>query len=76
MDINSRPLGDVPYSMGIDGSRIYIIVNNSGKIEVAGMNDMRSVTTISKIASPRYISFITWIEGLCYEPLFRFGYHS
>ena len=58
MDINNRPLGDVPYSMGIDGSRIYIIVNNSGKIEVAGMNDMRSVTTISKIASPRYISFI------------------
>ncbi len=58
MDINNRPLGDVPYSMGIDGSRIYIIVNNSGKIEVAGMNDMRSVTTISKITSPRYISFI------------------
>ena len=58
MDINNRPLGDVPYSMGIDGSRIYIIVNNSGKIEVAGINDMRSVTTISKIASPRYISFI------------------
>ena len=58
MDKNSRPLGDVPYSMGIDGSRLYIIINNSGKIEVAGMNDMRSVATISRIVSPRYISFI------------------
>lgn len=58
MEINNRPLGDVPYSMGIDGSRIYILVNNSNKIEVTGSNDMKSVATISKIVSPRYISFI------------------
>ncbi len=39
-------------------ARLYILVNNSGKIEVAGRNDMKSITTINKIASPRYISFI------------------
>lgn len=56
-DINNRPLGDVPYSMGIDGGLTYILVNNSDKIEVTGWNDMKSVTTIKKTPSPRYISF-------------------
>lgn len=57
-DKNNRPLGDVPYSMGMDGGKAYILVNNSDKIEVAGSNDMKSITTIKKIVSPRYISFI------------------
>jgi YVTN family beta-propeller protein len=58
LDINQRPLGDIPYSMSIHGSRAYIIVNNSGKIEVVNSNDMISVATINGILSPRYISFI------------------
>ncbi|HAX94508.1 MAG TPA: hypothetical protein DCY25_11310 [Bacteroidales bacterium] len=57
-EANDRPLGDVPYSMGINGKTAFILVNNSDKIEVANLNDMKSVTTIEKIVSPRYISFI------------------
>jgi YVTN family beta-propeller protein len=58
LDINKRPLGDIPYSMGFYGSNAYIVVNNSEKIEVASRNYLKSVATINKIISPRYISFI------------------
>lgn len=57
-EANDRPLGDVPYSIGISGNSAFILVNNSDKVEVANLNDMKSVTTIEKIVSPRYISFI------------------
>lgn len=50
---NSRPLGDIPYSVSMNGDMLYIIVNNSGKIEVADMHDMRSVATIKDLNSPR-----------------------
>jgi hypothetical protein len=58
LDINQRPLGDIPYSMSFYGNKAYIVVNNSGKIEVVNSDDMTSVTTIDGILSPRYISFI------------------
>lgn len=56
---NERPLGDVPYSMGFTGNKAYILVNNSDKIEVVGTNTMKSVATLGKVVSPRYISFVT-----------------
>ena len=58
-EINKRPLGDIPYSMNIQGSKAYIVVNNSGKIEVTDRNNMVSVATIDGIKSPRYVSFIS-----------------
>jgi YVTN family beta-propeller protein len=57
-EINKYPLGDVPYSMEISGDRAYIIVNNSGKIEVVMANTLESVKTISGLNSPRYIGFL------------------
>ncbi len=59
LTINERPLGDVPYSMNILGDKAYIVVNNSGKIEVVNRNDLKSVKTINGLISPRYISFIS-----------------
>lgn len=53
--INSRPLGDVPYSMNVTGNKAYIIVNNSGKIEVTDKNNLESITTINGLSSPRYL---------------------
>jgi YVTN family beta-propeller protein len=56
--VNGRPLGDVPNSAEILGDKMYIIVNNSGKIEVVRLSDMKSVATISGIVSPRNIAFV------------------
>lgn len=56
--INNRPLGDIPNSMTISDDKAYIIVNNSGKIEVLDTADLKSVATIRGIISPRNISFV------------------
>ena len=53
LNINERPLGDVPNSMLIYGELAYIIVNNSGKIEVVNKNTLISETTITGLISPR-----------------------
>ena len=53
--VNNRPLGDVPYSMLINGDNIYIVVNNSEKIEVIDRRNLKSVTTITGFISPRNI---------------------
>lgn len=53
--INMRPLGDVPVSAEIINNLLYIIVNNSGKIEVVNLSDFKSLKTISGLNSPRYL---------------------
>lgn len=52
---NKRPLGDVPVSMEIINGLIYVVVNNSGKIEVINPDDFKSVKTINGFTSPRFI---------------------
>jgi YVTN family beta-propeller protein len=58
-NVNGRPLGDVPYTMIISGDKAYIVVNNSGKVEVVDKNTISSVKTISGLTSPRYVLLIT-----------------
>jgi len=53
--INQRPLGDVVQSMKVFNGRGYIVVNNSGKIEVVDMAGFTSVGTITGLSSPRYM---------------------
>jgi DNA-binding beta-propeller fold protein YncE len=55
---NGRPLGDVPNSITISGENIYIVVNNSGKIEVVDKNTLESVKTITGLNAPRNISVV------------------
>jgi YVTN family beta-propeller protein len=57
-NINGRPLGDVPYSITINGVNAYIVVNNSGKIEVVEKNTLLSTGTIINLNSPRIIRII------------------
>jgi YVTN family beta-propeller protein len=54
---NGRPLGDVPNSMVINDDKAYIVVNNSGKIEVVANSGIESVWTIKDLVSPRNIAF-------------------
>lgn len=55
--VNGVPLGDVLQSMTIDNGRAYLVVNNSGKIEVVDPEDMTSKGTVSGLGSPRYVCF-------------------
>ena len=55
---NGRPLGDVPNSMVISGNTGYIVVNNSGKIEVVDKSTLQSLKTIDGLNSPRNIILI------------------
>lgn len=57
--VNARPLGDVPNSMVIAGEKAYIVVNNSGKIEVADKNTLISSATISGLNSPRNMTLVS-----------------
>lgn len=57
--VNNRYLGDIPFSIGIIGAKAYIVVNNSAKIEVIDLNDLKSVATINGLISPRKISFVS-----------------
>lgn len=50
---NGRPLGDVANSVIIFGDNAYIVVNNSGKIEVVDPETITSKATITGLKSPR-----------------------
>ncbi|HKK42517.1 MAG TPA: DUF5074 domain-containing protein, partial [Bacteroidales bacterium] len=56
--INSRPLGDVPNSMVINGDKAYIVVNNSGKIEVLNLTTLEHRSTINGLISPRNMAIV------------------
>ena len=51
---NDRPLGDVVQSIAEMNGKLYIVVNNSNKIEVINKSDFKSVTSISS-TSPRFM---------------------
>ena len=57
--VNKRPLGDIPYSMAISGEMAYIVVNNSGKIEVINRSSLESAGTISGLISPRQMLVVS-----------------
>jgi YVTN family beta-propeller protein len=60
---NNRILGDVPYSMAISGDYGYIVVNNSGNIEVINKNTIKVLKTISGLVSPRNILLINNLKA-------------
>ncbi|MGC8866027.1 MAG: YncE family protein [Bacteroidales bacterium] len=54
-NINQRPTGDVVQYMAIWGKKAWIVVNNSGKIEVVDLATFQSLKTFTGFTSPRYI---------------------
>ena len=51
---NNRSLGDVFQSMSLINKYAWLVVNNSGKIEVINPETSKSVATIKNLKSPRY----------------------
>lgn len=51
---NNKSLGDVAQSLCIYNDKIYIVVNNSGKIEVVDSKTFVLQATITGLTSPRY----------------------
>lgn len=51
----SLPLGDVVQSMYVNDTTAFILVNNSNKVEVVNVNEMKLLHTISVVSLPRYM---------------------
>jgi hypothetical protein len=71
---NQRPLGDVATSMHRNEDYLYIVLNNSAKIEIVRLSDFVSIKTISLNHLPLYISAVNqdyaYLSNLSYP-----GFH-
>ena len=79
---NGYPIGDVPQSINIIDSLGYILVNNSGKIEVVQMPDFKSVNTITGFTSPRQMEVVSenpkmaWVTDLYANKIWEINLES
>jgi len=53
--VNEIPVGDVLQSMTLHGDRLFLVVNNSGKMEVVHPRTLESLGTVTGLNSPRYM---------------------
>lgn len=53
--INNRQLGDILQSATKIDGEVFLVINNSGKIEVVNEETLESTGTISGLTSPRYV---------------------
>jgi len=57
--VNQRPLGDVLQSVTLSDDKAYLVLNNSGKVEVVDKNSFELEATISGFISPRYFQIVS-----------------
>lgn len=56
---NNAPLGDVVQSLSLFQNRLFVVVNNSGKIYVVDAETAKYKGAVTGLTSPRYIHFIS-----------------
>ena len=56
---NNAPLGDLVQSLGIYGDKVFVVVNNSGKVYIADSKTIEFRGVIPGLTSPRYIHIIS-----------------
>ncbi len=56
--VNSLPLGNIVQSMQLHNGKGYVVVNNSGKVEVVNASSFESAGKITGLTSPRYFAGI------------------
>ena len=64
---NGAKLGDVVQSMGVQGTKGYIVVNASNKIEVVNLPDFKTAGTIAGLTQPRYFASTSATRGYVTE---------
>lgn len=64
---NGAKLGDVVQSMAVQGSKGYIVVNASNKIEVVDLPGFKSAATITGLEQPRYVVTTSATRGYVTE---------
>ncbi|MDD3875163.1 MAG: hypothetical protein PHT69_00920 [Bacteroidales bacterium] len=52
--VNNKALGDVCQSLYIFNDKVFIVLNNSAKIEVVRLSDFKYMNTIDGFTAPRY----------------------
>ena len=55
---NLAPLGDVAHSITSDGKRLFVVLNNSGKIVIADPRSLEYKGAVKGLVSPRYVHFV------------------
>lgn len=56
---NKIVLGDVVQSLNIFNEKGFIVINNSNRVEIVESKNFKSLATITKVNSPRYLTKIT-----------------
>ena len=64
---NGAKLGDVVQSMGVQGTKGYIVVNASNKIEVVNLPAFKTAGTITGLEQPRYFTATSATRGYVTE---------
>ncbi len=57
--VNHVPIGDILQSLTLHNNRLYMVVNNSGKVYVIDPDSKQHLGTITGLTSPRYLHFAT-----------------
>lgn len=53
-----EPVGEILQDIGLSGTKAYLVVNNSNKIEVVDRTSFKKIATVSSnLSNPRYIAF-------------------
>ncbi len=60
---NAYNLGDVFQSMTLSGSKAFMVINNSGVVDVADAGSLKTLGQISGFSSPRYMLAVSPTQG-------------